>query len=401
MSANNNLVKFAVVTGVVLGAFAAYKFLSKKDEKDTIKYVSVNDTTNKAPEKKPNPLLNLPVIDFSKFFHKEINPKDYAQECAKVAFCLHNYGIVILKDPRVFEQDNETFINLMEQYFEGSDGIRDARPEVHYQVGVTGEKIEKPRNHCARMGTMGPDDKPLSPCPPEKDPKWRFFWRIGPTPETTEFPALNMDPVIPPEFPQWKTVMDMWGGKMMEACFTLAEMAAVGFEMPADTFTSRMKNGPHLLAPTGSDFNKYGALGTVLAGFHYDLNFLTIHGKSRFPGLNAWTREGKKVGVAVPDGCLIVQAGKQIEYLTGGHVIAGFHEVIVTEATRTVIERKKAAGESLWRVSSTLFSQIASDQLLFPLPPFNTAQAIIDFPPIKTGHQVQHELEMISLASTH
>lgn len=26
---------------------------------------------------------------------------------------------------------------MMEKYFEGSDGVRDARPEYHYQVGVT------------------------------------------------------------------------------------------------------------------------------------------------------------------------------------------------------------------------------------------------------------------------
>lgn len=46
--------------------------------------------------------------------------------------------------------------------------------------------------------------------------------------------------------------MNMWGGKMTDALFTLAEMAAVGFEMPSkDAFTSRMLFGPHLLAPTG------------------------------------------------------------------------------------------------------------------------------------------------------
>jgi hypothetical protein len=33
------------------------------------------------------------------------------------------------------------------------------------------------------------------------------------------------------------------------------------------------------------------------------------------------------MAVTVPDGCLLVQAGKQIEHLTGGHVMAGFHEV--------------------------------------------------------------------------
>jgi len=92
-------------------------------------------------------------------------------------------------------------------------------------------------------------------------------------------------------------------------------MAAEGLDLPSKTFQDMMHCGPHLLAPTGSDFNKYSALNTPLAGFHYDLNFLTIHGKSRFPGLYVWLRDGRRVPVKVPTGHLIVQAGKQIEYL--------------------------------------------------------------------------------------
>ena len=67
-----------------------------------------------------------------------------------------------------------------------------------------------------------------------------------------------------------------------------------------------------MLAPTGSDLQKYGQEGTVLAGYHYDLNFLTIHGRSRFPGLNIWLRNGQKVEVKVPIGCLLIQTGKQV-----------------------------------------------------------------------------------------
>ena len=247
------------------------------------------------------------------------------------------------------------------------------------------------------MGSMGPNNKPLSVCPPELDPKWRFFWRIGAVPTKTNFPALNADAVIPPEIPEWSEVMDNWGGKMLDALFVLAEMAAVGFDMPADAFTSRMQFGPHLLAPTGSDFSKFGTVGTVLAGYHYDLNFLTIHGKSRFPGLNAWTRDGRRMGVAIPDGCLLVQAGRQIEHLTGGHVLAGFHEVLVNHQTAIVIAARKSRGQSLWRVSSTLFGHIQSDQLLTPLPPFDTLTARAKFQPIFAGDQVTSELQAINL----
>ena len=60
-------------------------------------------------------------------------------------------------------------------------------------------------------------------------------------------------------------------------------------------------SSPHLLAPTASDLRKYGVKNTILAGFHTDLNFLTIHGQSRYPGLNIWARNtGKRIPVTFP-----------------------------------------------------------------------------------------------------
>lgn len=342
-------------------------------------------------------ILTLPCVEFSAFFNKDKDPAAYMAECKKAAEAFRLYGVCAVRDPRVDFDDNERFLDMVEKYFEMSDGKRDARPNYHFQVGVTPEDTELPRNHCAMMGAYGPDDKPLTPCPPEKDAKWRFFWRIGDTPKETKFPALNAEPVIPPEFPEWESTMNMWGYKMLNAQLILAEMMAVGFGMAPDAFTSRMQNGPHLLAPTGSDFKKYGDLGHILAGFHYDLNFMTIHGKCRFPGLSIWTREGKKTGVVVPDGCLLVQAGKQYEILTGGYIMAGYHEVVVTPATQEVISKRFAAGKSLWRVSSTLFSHIQSDQALEPLAPFNTPEAMEAYPSQLAGDMVRKELEVISL----
>lgn len=344
--------------------------------------------------------LELPVIDVSALNARDENPEAFAAECQKAADAFRDYGAVAVRDPRVVFDDNETFLSMMERYFEMSDGERDARPELHYQVGVTPNGIERARDHCARFGSYGPDDQPLSPCPPDYDPKWRFFWRIGPKPESTLFPNLNAPQVIPPEIPEWTEVMDMWGNKMLDATYCLSQMVAVGFDLPEDAFTSRMNGGPHLLAPTGSNFNKYGEEGRVLAGIHYDLNFMTIHGKSRFPGLFVWTRAGKKMSVKIPDGCLLVQAGKQFEILTGGHVQAGFHEVVVAPSTRQVIERKQAAGESLWRVSSTLFSHIMSDNALEPLGKYATAEAVEAYPRVLAGQQVQDELDLIKLKRT-
>jgi isopenicillin N synthase-like dioxygenase len=244
---------------------------------------------------------------------------------------------------------------------------------------------------------MKPQDRPFDFNDP--DPKWRFFWRMGIPPKTTKFKQLNADPVIPAAFPTWEADMNNWGNKLLDSVSVVAEMMAVGLGLPCDTFTKLAQNGPHLLAPTGSDLIKYGKVGTVLAGFHSDLNFLTIHGKSRFAGLHIWTRSGQKLLAKIPDGCLLVQAAKQLEYLTGGAILAGFHEVVVVEETIRSVEQQKLRGRPLWRISSTLFYHLASDHILEPLSPqFKDSESSQKYPSMYVGEQVQKELGFLELA---
>mmetsp|Transcript_19401 Transcript_19401/g.18507 ORF Transcript_19401/g.18507 Transcript_19401/m.18507 type:complete len:166 (+) Transcript_19401:597-1094(+) len=165
--------------------------------------------------------------------------------------------------------------------------------------------------------------------------------------------------------------MDVWGHTLLGAALTAAEMAAIGMGLESTTFTSRMKGGAHLLAPTGSDLKRYD-VGTTLAGFHYDIAFMTVHGKSRFPGLYIWLRNWKKVMVKVPKGCLLIQAGISFENITGGYVLAGYHEVVYSNATKQALiaaeeQRSQGKERTLWRVSSTLFSHFSYDTDIGPL----------------------------------
>ena len=211
----------------------------------------------------------------------------------------------------------------------------------------------------------------------------------------------------------------------------LAEMTALGLGLSQDAFSSAGTYGyislllypllrtptrhanppphsPHLLAPTASDLVKYGAQDTILAGFHTDLNFLTIHGRSRYPGLHIWARNtGSRIPVKIPPGNhLLVQAGKQIEYITGGLIKAGYHEVVVNEATLAVVERRKVEcpERPLVRISSTLFWHLNSDHDLQPVPELaDRADKVraeqqklgrdegeaAEYPPTKVGYQVQ------------
>eukprot|EP00743_Colponemidia_sp_Colp-15_P000007 GILK01000011.1.p2 GENE.GILK01000011.1~~GILK01000011.1.p2 ORF type:complete len:355 (-),score=78.08 GILK01000011.1:206-1270(-) len=343
----------------------------------------------------------IPVVDLSTHLAGE----DATENCKAVADCLHRYGVLVVRDPRVHESDNDRFLDTMEKYYISAskklyagETLSDAHPELYYQVGVTPENVERARNHCDRADGLEGANKPMTECPPHPDAKWRFFWRIGSRPTETKFPSLQAEDVIPEGFPDWSEVMNRWGNLMLASLKTVAEMAAVGFGLAANTFTDLLHNGPHLLAPTGSDLVKYGTLGTVFAGYHYDLNFMTIHGRSRFPGLYIWTREGQKVLVKVPPGCLILQAGKQFEWLTGGEVLAGFHEVIFSPETQEALQRAKDADRPLWRISSTLFGHVACDQTLQPLAPFASAERNEKYPPTLAGDQVQEELRAIALA---
>ena len=107
-------------------------------------------------------------------------------------------------------------------------------------------------------------------------------------------------------------------------------MTALGFGIEKDYFLNTIRKGIPHLAPTGLDLSKMKS-GQVMTALHYDFDLMTIHGKPRFGGLFIWLSTGEKVKVSVPEGHLLLQAGKQFEWMTGGHVKAGWHEVVFTE----------------------------------------------------------------------
>jgi len=336
----------------------------------------------------------IPIININKVLKNKYNKND----CNKLIESLRKYGILIIKDSKVNKNDNEKFLNIMETYYENTDFITDTRPEYNYQVGVTPEFTELPRNHCNKVDLLDNENKPATLCPPELDIKSRYLWRIGNRPNITNFPDLNSEQVIPNNLINWENIMDNWGNKMLNTIKDIVYIMEIGLNLKYNTLSKLLHNGPHLLAPTGSNFNKYNKLNTVLAGYHYDISLLTIHGKSRFPGLYIWLNNGKKLLVQIPDGCLLVQAGKTLEYLTGGYIQAGFHEVIICKETIDKIKEKKEKKESLWRVSSTLFSHIASDVIIEPLKQFRTDNNIEIYKPMYSGNFIKDELKKIKLS---
>ncbi|KAM7200873.1 hypothetical protein V8F20_005115 [Naviculisporaceae sp. PSN 640] len=371
--------------------------------------------------------MDLPIIDLDVFRNQPQDSLEVRNECQKAAKALITFGALVLHDSRVSEQDNDNFLDLLEDYFAQAeeDLKKDERPELSYQIGVTLENTEKPKcavdEPCLRViERLEPSERPLDISAHSPDPKCRFFWRmVEQPPYKTRFPGLNAANIVPdaPHIKErWSPTMNQWGTSMKNAVEGLTEMAAVGLGLPAGTFKDAGRYGPHLLAPTASDLVKYGEKDTILAGFHTDLNFLTIHGRSRYPGLHIWARNtGKRIAVKIPKGnYLLVQAGKQLEHITGGLIKAGFHEVVVNEKTVEVINSRKQQypDRPLVRISSTFFWHLNSDHDLVPIPDLaEKAKAVraeqfnlgkdegeeVQYPAMKVGEQVQSELKHIAL----
>ncbi|KAJ3984574.1 hypothetical protein F5890DRAFT_1516071 [Lentinula detonsa] len=372
--------------------------------------------------------MDLPIIDLDLFLSQPQDSPAVQDECKKAADALITFGALILRDSRVSESDNSIFLDLLEDYFAQppSDIKKDERPELSYQVGVTLENTEKPKcaadEPCLRIiERLELSERPLDISAHSPDPKCRFFWKMGEKPTyETQFPGLNAPNIVPQAEhikARWSPIMESWGESMKQAVESLADMACIGLGLPSNLFRDAGRYGPHLLAPTASDLVKYGQKDTILAGFHTDLNFLTIHGRSRYPGLNIWARNtGKRLPVKIPPGNhLLVQAGRQLEHLSGGLIKAGYHEVVVNDQTLQVIERRNVEnpGRPLIRISSTFFWHLSSDYDLIPIPSLVERAEALDaldvaqiqlrgyvtpvYPPMKVGQQVQNELKHIAL----
>ncbi len=72
-------------------------------------------------------------------------------------------------------------------------------------------------------------------------------------------------------------------------------------------------------------------------------------------------------------------------------------QVVWSDRTEAAVHAAKSNGQSLWRVSSTVFGHVASDQLLKPLEPFSCLPAASQYPEMKAGAYVEQELSVIAL----
>jgi len=212
-----------------------------------------------------------------------------------------------------------------------------------------------------------------------------------------------------PPVPGFKERYLELGSSLHDAGVQLLIAAARALDLPEDTFTRVIEGGAHVtrvLDYLPLDEKQVGT-GILWGEEHTDFNLLTLLPGGQFynpagepsarpddkSGLYLRTRataehpQGLRVRGAVPEGCLVAQVGQQLEILTGGRFLATPHEIT-------------APGVPGWsRLSSAHFVHMAPNEVLFPLAPFRSPEAVAAYaPPVLAGTYAIKTLVDIGLA---
>ncbi len=289
----------------------------------------------------------------------------------RVVDSLVETGAVVVRSPFVQDGDNTSYLKMLEGYCGRSqEELRaDERPEAFRQVGITlpgGEDFHLSQHFRDQLGCrMLTGDRAPYPCD-GANLHMRFFWRHGERRHSRLFPQSHADPVIPAGIPEWEATMTGWGNKMYASGELLMRHVERGLGVTPGSLVEMLRFGPHLVAPTAIDLAGL-PLGTVTSDVHTDFNPLTLHGAAAYSTLVCWTKGGLPFLVRVPPGCLLVQAGVGLEWMTGGAIKAGYHQTVVLPETIRQIETL-APGRSTIRASSTFFLHFDWEATLQVLP---------------------------------
>lgn len=359
------------------------------------------------------PVISPDPVDLSQF----LEDPNHRDSCKLVMKQLRSHSFVVVRDPRVNASHNDDYIDMMRRYFAQEDSVllKDERPQDNYQVGIMRPDVEFPDLSFLEMLRLMPqDDWPTLPQRDSsgeitRDKKWRFF--IYFTRKRSQ-DSIGKVAVIPEGFPEWQEKSAAWGNAMLASINTVAEMVAISYGLPPSTFTEFLDGADHLLSPNANDLRVEPAEGAIFNGMHTDLNFATAHGKSNIGKMvHVWTHHNgryRKCSIMIPDGCILIQVGEQWEWLTGGHLRAGYHEVVYNSSAAKECQRIKDLYPDdptrLIRISSTVFGTCENSKILKPLPPITAlldqsekSLAQLKYPPIQVLRQVLNKLEKIGM----
>jgi isopenicillin N synthase-like dioxygenase len=346
----------------------------------------------------------IPVVDLADLRPgASLEARTAAAEALKVAF--GHFGLVYVKSHDIAGSEVDAFYDTFLRFTRRAESYKQtfARGDLWYQRGWTPPNTEK-----AVVAGGQPDFKEcffIAPMPLDPGAKIHYpqIYADNLWPESDAAAGFDADTFR-------LRYLDL-GRKLHEAGMGLLRASALALGLPDDTFVRMTEGGPHVTRVLDYLPLTKAQIGTgILWGEeHTDFNLVTLLPGGRFydpegrpsarpddkSGLYLRTRgtaespEGDMVQGKPPEGCIVAQVGQMLEILTGGQFLATPH----------VVTAPGTPGYS--RMSSAHFIHVHSNQVLFPLPGFQTPEAMRDYsPPVLAGTYAIKTLVDIGLAPT-
>jgi isopenicillin N synthase-like dioxygenase len=335
---------------------------------------------------------SIPTVDLADLTSSDAAARERACSAIREGFGV--YGLVYVKSHGV--SDTTSLYDRFQALCARSNAEKERynRGDLWYQRGWTPPNTEK-----AVVASGQPDFKEC----------W-FAAPMATDPEmAAQYPELFPENVWPSGDDEYPELYLRTGRELHAAGLALLRGCALALGLGEDALTGACEGGAHVFRmlrylPLSSEQTKQ----KILWGEeHTDFNLLTLLPGGRFhapdgsvakapddgSGLYLRTRptaehpEGQLVRGTAPAGCIVAQVGQQLEILTGGTFLATPH----------VITAPHTPGWS--RLSAAHFVHLHANQVVFPLPPFRTAETVKAYsPPVLAGTYSIKTLVDIGLA---
>lgn len=340
------------------------------------------------------PLTQIPTVDFTALNSLDLHARNEAEQALKLGFS--KFGLAYIKNSGIDRQNLNRFYDAFLNFTHKDEAEKEtlSQPDIWFQRGWT-----PPNTEQAVIAGGQADFKECYFIAPERLPGHY----------KARYPALYADNIWPKDVPYFKEGFLNMGQSLQAIGVTLLRACAKALGLEAHTFEEKVYDGPHVtralhyLALKEEQLNQ----GILWGEEHTDFNLLTLLPGGRFldqnqascerpddvAGLYLRTRssaehpEGLMLRGAPPKDCIVVQVGQQFEILTGG----------IFQATPHVIKAPLTAGYE--RLSLAHFVHTRVDQVLEPLDPFRSPEAIAAYsPPVLAGTYATKTLVDIHLA---
>lgn len=336
----------------------------------------------------------IPTVDLSDLCSTDHVRLKRAAVAVEVAF--RSYGLVYVSGHDITPALLDRFYGAYQDFSNLPEAQKRAlaRPDIYFQRGWT------PPNTEQAVAAQG-----------QPDFKECYFASATPlkAEDRVKYPAIYADNIWPDGHPEFQRGLLDVGRRLQAAGELLLEGCAIALHLDRDAFTKRSKFGPHVTRALRYLPLKAEQVGTpILWGEeHTDFNLLTLLPGGRFvnpqgamcdrpdeqSGLFLRTRpsaehpNGERIAGTAPAGCIVAQVGQQLEILTGGRFQATPHEITTPKTP------------DYSRLSLAHFIHTHTDEVLAPLAPLATAEAIAAYsPPVLAGTYDLKTLVDIGLA---